>query len=73
MMPEANAPLYFVIEEKDNSVDLTEKGIDLITGEGEDSSFFILPEIGVELNKIEKDSSLEIEERTQKKESLIRD
>lgn len=73
MMPEANAPLYFVIEEKDNSVDLTEKGIDLITGEGEDSNFFILPEIGVDLNKIEKDSSLEIEERTQKKESLIRD
>ncbi|MDZ7646806.1 MAG: hypothetical protein U5K54_06250 [Cytophagales bacterium] len=47
MMPEAdNAPLYFVIEEKDNSVDLTEKGIDLITGEGEDPDFFILPEIG---------------------------
>ena len=35
-MPEADKPLYFVIEEKDNSVDLTEKGIDLITGEGED-------------------------------------
>jgi len=73
MMPEADAPLYFVIEEKDNSVDLTEKGIDLITGEGEDAKFFILPEIGIELNKIEKDSSLSDEERLQKKEALIRD
>jgi preprotein translocase subunit SecA len=73
MMPEADAPLYFVIEEKDNSVELTEKGIDLITGEGEDPKFFILPEIGLELTKIEKDQSLNEEERTQKKEALIRD
>ncbi len=49
MMPEADKPLYFVIDEKDNSVDLTEKGIDLITGEGEDANFFIMPEIGTEL------------------------
>ncbi len=73
MMPEADAPLYFVIDEKDNSVELTEKGIDLITGEGEDPKFFILPEIGLELNKIEKDTSLAGEVRVQKKESLIRD
>ncbi len=73
MMPEANAPLYFVIEEKDNSVDLTEKGIDLITGEGEDPKFFILPEIGLELNKIEKDTTLSDEDRIQKKEALIRE
>ncbi len=73
MMPEADAPLYFVIEEKDNSVDLTEKGIDLITGEGEDPKFFILPEIGIELTKIEKDGSLSDEDRLQKKEALIRD
>lgn len=72
-MPVADAPLYFVIDEKDNSVDLTEKGIDLITGEGEDRSFFILPEIGIELNKIEKDLSLMEEQRLQKKEELIRE
>jgi preprotein translocase subunit SecA len=72
-MPEADKPLYFIIDEKDNSVDLTEKGIDLITGEGEDAKFFILPEIGTELNKIEKDSSLNDVERFQKKEELIRD
>lgn len=72
-MPVADAPLYFVIDEKDNSVDLTEKGIDLITGEGEDHRFFILPEIGIELNKIEKDATLSENERFQKKEELIRD
>lgn len=73
MMPEADKPLYFVIEEKDNSVDLTEKGIDLITGEGEDPKFFIMPEIGIELTKIEKDSSISTDERLKKKEDLIRE
>jgi preprotein translocase subunit SecA len=72
-MPEADKPLYFVIDEKDNSVDLTEKGIDLITGEGEDHKFFILPEIGTELNKIEKDATLDEAVRFQKKEEIIRD
>jgi preprotein translocase subunit SecA len=72
-MPVADAPLYFVIDEKDNSVDLTEKGIDLITGEGEDPKFFIMPEIGIELNKLEKDPSLSDEQKFQKKEELIRD
>ncbi len=72
-MPNADAPLYFVIDEKDNSVELTEKGIDLITGEGEDPKFFIMPEIGTELNKIEKDPSIADSTKLQKKDELIRD
>ncbi len=72
-MPKADLPLYFIIDEKDNSVELTEKGIDLITGEGEDVRFFILPEIGMELNKIEKDPGLDGPTRFEKKETLIRD
>jgi len=72
-MPEADKPLYFIIDEKDNSVDLTEKGIDLITGEGEDPKFFILPEIGTELNRIEKDNGLDEAARFHKKEEVIRD
>ena len=72
-MPEADKPLFFVIDEKDNSVELTEKGIDLITGEGEDAKFFILPEIGTEINKLEKDTAIDDNERFQKKEELIRD
>jgi preprotein translocase subunit SecA len=72
-MPEADKPLYFVIDEKDNSVELTEKGIDLITGEGEDPRFFILPEIATEINKIESDASLDDNHRLQKKEEVIRE
>ncbi len=72
-MPEADKPLYFVIDEKDNSVELTEKGIDLITGEGEDPRFFILPEIGTELSKLEKDPELDDHTKLQRKEELIRD
>jgi preprotein translocase subunit SecA len=72
-LPEADKPLFFIIDEKDNSVELTEKGIDLITGEGEDHKFFILPEIGTELTKIEKDSSLEEQDKFTKKEELIRE
>ena len=72
-MPEADKPLYFIIEEKDNTVDLTEKGIDLITGEGEDPKFFIMPEIGTELNRVEKDSSLDEATRLHRKDEIIRD
>jgi preprotein translocase subunit SecA len=72
-MPEADKPLFFIIDEKDNSVELTEKGIDLITGEGEDAKFFILPEIGTEINTLEKDTAIDDNEKFQKKEELIRD
>lgn len=72
-MPKADAPLYFVIDEKDNSVELTDKGIDLITGEGEDHSLFILPEIGTELSKLENDPGLDGAALQQKKDELIRD
>ncbi len=72
-MPEADQPLYFIIDEKDNSVELTEKGIDLITGEGEDPKFFILPEISTEINKIERDTSLNEMDQFHKKEAVIRD
>ncbi len=72
-MPEADKPLYFIIDEKDNSVELTEKGIDLITGEGEDRQFFILPEIGTEISKIEQDAALDDQAKFVKKEEVIRD
>ncbi|MEQ8906357.1 preprotein translocase subunit SecA [Ekhidna sp.] len=72
-MPEADEPLYFTIDEKINSIDLTEKGIDLITGEGEDTNFFILPDIGDEIAKLEKDEGISENDKLQKKESIIRD
>ena len=72
-MPEADEPLFFTIDEKINSIDLTEKGIDLITGEGEDANFFILPDIGDEIAKLEKDEEVSETDKLQKKESIIRD
>ena len=72
-LPKADAPLFFIIDEKDNSVELTDKGIDLITGEGEDPKLFIMPEIGIELNKIERDNSLIEQDRLHKKEELIKE
>ena len=53
-MPEITDDLYFVIEEKNNSVDLTDKGIDLITGATDDKHFFIMPDIGSEIAELEK-------------------
>jgi preprotein translocase subunit SecA len=73
LMPEADEPLLFTIEEKNNNIDLTEKGIDLITRDDEDAGFFILPDIGVEISELEKDESLSDEEMLEKKDELIRD
>ncbi len=68
----ATDELYFVIDEKNNSIDLTEKGIDLITSSSEDSSFFILPDIGSEIAEIEK-TITNPDEKIIKKEKLLQD
>ncbi len=73
LMPEADAPLYFTIDERHNSIELTEKGIDFLTGESESATFFILPDIAIDLNAIEKDTQLNEQERLLKKEELIRE
>ncbi|HEX3933857.1 MAG TPA: preprotein translocase subunit SecA [Puia sp.] len=69
-MVKVDAELYFNIDEKNNSVNLTDKGIQMITREGEDPEFFILPDIGVKLAEIEK-SDLPSEEKLLGKESLL--
>ncbi|HBG87946.1 MAG TPA: preprotein translocase subunit SecA, partial [Marinilabiliaceae bacterium] len=63
-------PLYFVIDEKTNSVELTDKGIDLITGTSEDPQFYILPDIGSEIANLEK-SELSDEDKLLKKDELM--
>jgi preprotein translocase subunit SecA len=73
LLPEADEPLYFVIEEKNNQVQMTEKGIELITKQGEDPQFFIMPDIGIESHAIEKDESLDAEQKKEKKDKLIKD
>jgi preprotein translocase subunit SecA len=64
--------LYFVVDEKQNSVELTEKGIDLITSSADDSKFFVLPDIGSEIAEIEKMSITQGEKLT-KKDELLRE
>ncbi|MGA6120669.1 preprotein translocase subunit SecA [Sphingobacterium anhuiense] len=71
-MPKADAELFFVIDEKNNQVELTEKGIELITASGEDPSFFILPDVGSEIADIEK-ADIPLEEKAARKEELLRD
>lgn len=71
-MPRVDAELYFNIDEKNNSVDLTDKGIQMITREGEDPEFFILPDIGIKLAEIEKEE-IKPEEKLQQKEGLLND
>ena len=73
MMPEADEPLFFTIDEKNNSIDLTEKGIDLITGQGEDAEFFILPDIGSKIAEFENNDALTEEDVLKGKEELIQD
>ncbi len=64
--------LYFVIDEKNNSVDLTEKGIDLLTKSYEDSEFFILPNIGEKLAELDK-QNLDERKKLEEKEKLLKD
>ncbi|MBN1252256.1 MAG: preprotein translocase subunit SecA [Bacteroidales bacterium] len=52
-MPEITGELYFIIEEKNNSVELTEKGIDLISKDISDNEFFVMPDIAAELSELE--------------------
>ncbi|RKD20201.1 preprotein translocase subunit SecA [Pelobium manganitolerans] len=71
-MPNADKELFFVIDEKNNQVELSEKGIELITASGEDPHFFVMPDVGTEIADIEK-SALSNEEKATKKDELIRD
>ncbi len=69
-MPEITDELYFVIDEKQNSIDLTDKGHDTITAAGEDPNFFILPDVGSELAEIDK-MNLTEEEKLEKKDQMV--
>ena len=71
-MPEITDELYFVIEEKLNSVDLTEKGIDLISKNAEDPTFFVLPDVGSKVAEIENSGMTE-DEKLSAKDALISD
>jgi len=71
-MPLVDKELFFTIDEKNNSIELTDKGIDLISQNNDDSNFFILPDVGLEIAKIEKSEENEKTKETQK-EKLLND
>jgi len=63
--------LYFVIDEKNNSIDLTEKGREeLAQGSGMEKDFFVLPDLGTEISKFENDPNLSDKEKIEKKDKL---
>ena len=70
-MKKIDIELFFTIDEKNNSIQLTDKGIDLVSG-NEERDFFIMPDIGAEIAKLEKEA-LKPEALLEKKDSLIRD
>jgi preprotein translocase subunit SecA len=71
-MPEVDEELYFHIDEKNNQVELTDKGLHHITKGGEDPNFFIIPDLAVSIAEIEK-SGLPAEEKINTKEALLQD
>jgi len=71
-MQKIDEELFFVIDEKNNTVELTEKGYDLITAQGEDPKFFILPDVGGEIAEIER-MNISDEEKSKRKDELLRD
>jgi preprotein translocase subunit SecA len=71
-MHKVDAELYFVIDEKNNTIELTEKGIELLSSSAEDQKFFILPDIGSEMVELER-TALPDEEKLIKKDELLRD
>jgi preprotein translocase subunit SecA len=70
-MKKIDCELFFVIDEKNNTIELTEKGIQLIS-EGDDQNFYIIPDIGSEIAKIQKEE-LSLDDLQLKKDILIRD
>src|SRR5690606_39586853 len=70
-MLKVNAELYYVNEEKNNQIELSDKGIEYLSG-ADDPNFFVMPEIGLEIAKIEAESTSK-EEEAERKEDLFRD
>ena len=72
-MPTVTDPLYFVINEVLNSVDMTDKGHDTLAGSVSDSNFFVLPDMGTAIAEITHDASLSAAEKAEKKDALMED
>lgn len=69
-MPNCDAELYFVIDEKNNQIDLTDKGIDLITASGEEKDFFLMPDVGALIADVENEP-ISHQEKLKKKDEIL--
>lgn len=67
----ATDPLFFVIEEKLNSIELTDNGIEILSKDNEDSNFFVLPDVGAEIAEIQNSNSYSENDRIDKKDILL--
>ena len=70
-MPEAVEPLYFVVDEKQKSCDLTDKGTDWLAKQVNDKDLFVLPDITTQMSALENETALSDEEKLQKKDELL--
>ena len=71
LMPEATDPLYFVVDEKQKSVDLTDKGNEWLAKQVSDSDLFVLPDITTQLSALEAETDLSEEDKLNKKDELL--
>ena len=70
-MPEAVAPLYFVVDEKQNSCDLTDKGTEWLAKQVNDTELFVLPDIATQLSALEADKTMSDEQKIDRKDELL--
>ena len=70
-MPEAVAPLYFVVDEKQNSCDLTDKGTEWLAKQVNDAELFVLPDIATQLSALEADKTMSDEQKVDRKDELL--
>ena len=70
-MPEAVAPLYFVVDEKQNSCDLTDKGTEWLAKQVNDAELFVLPDIATQLSALEADKAMSSEQKIDLKDELL--
>ena len=73
MMPEADQPLLFTIDERNNSIELTEQGLEHITQQGEDPHFFVLPDVSLAIAQVENDPQLEEQNKLAQKDTLLQE
>ena len=70
-MPECVEPLYFVVDEKQNSCDLTDKGTEWLSNQVNDKNLFVLPDIATELSELETVTTLSEQEKIDKKDDML--